>query len=1010
MHIQAPTVFEKVLSPRFIKNESPLSKAAMNASIVIGICLRNQAQHISLALESALSQKSVIQKDAIVVLLDDSSEDDWQKNVGNFLKHPQVVVVKAMCGSASRARNALLDWVDAELPSARWVARLDADDRFAETNSLGALVKEGDLANALYVLGSNHLEHNKKRMRCSNIAEPSMLLNTKNLLNFIEGFGLYDQHQELPSCNLILRTHSGIRYPDVISAEDHWLVSELLMFKSHQGVIVPEPVYSVYSLGGGVTDENQKTSEWKKERVRLALAVKIWYEKINQSFNLLGVGQEGVVWRDGKNVYKQFYSNSMDDEKAVFLQQLINESDGPIPKAQWIKQTNSSWLCYYLWFDSEPLPQTLPQHYAHNFLIKLHSSGYITGNIKRTNLRIVDDQLVYIDIGKDIVPFSPERFLDAAARLYSITVLGNSDYELARRNCAFKQHEVLNNLGGFSNFYRELIEKIYPHCTLCHDGPVITTRKEHEVTLLIKCCAQDADLLNDQVSHIVTQLSYPATFATIVLLVDQYTGPYLRQFSTGDLQKVLDIAKQLNASGVVDQIWTVPTDKMIIRSTYLNWFGRSDIVESHTTMNAPLFAQLWAFDQIDTPYVMQCDCDVFIGRKDLNHDYLRDMKLALSDYGVVSVGFNIPQPTDEYKRYKGEPGEFPPEIRCGMLHLPRMKSLNPLPNSVTDNRFELMWHRSLQKITTDQCRSIRGGDSRTYYLHPMNKDKVNTKFSVWRDIVAQGLEPIEQKGKWDLLADEKWLYPRRNEGLVFLLKGRNTSIEKLNRCLKSLKIQKNQNFGLIIIDDASEFSSSWQIPLLVGELHSRTTLIRRREKLGHILNFKTAINEICTNKKTLVVTLDLDDALMSPNVTSQLIEAVNLGVDLVNGFMFRPDKPLQLYVPDYEDARIKGGGNVWAHMRGFTKELFDSLPDHYLKFQGDWIESTTDYAIMLPLSELSKKPIFLESLFCYYHQRDAYSAEKKYYQQQILNEIFAKSPANRLVSAEPASVEVESHS
>ena len=246
MHTPAPRTTESVLSPRYIRCQSPLSEETRQASIVIAICIRNQAEHISAVLTSAFEQQVTVQKEAVVVILDDSSDDNWQANIAQWLNHPQLVVISALCGSAARARNTLLDWVDAELPAARWVARIDADDRFAEKNSVGALALAGDMAGALYVLGSNHLESGGQLLSQRNIADPEMLQNRSSLLEFIEGFGLHEQQQELPSCNLLLRAQSGIRYPDVVSAEDHWLVAELLMLKQHHGVVVPSPMYSVF--------------------------------------------------------------------------------------------------------------------------------------------------------------------------------------------------------------------------------------------------------------------------------------------------------------------------------------------------------------------------------------------------------------------------------------------------------------------------------------------------------------------------------------------------------------------------------------------------------------------------------------------------------------------------------------------------------------------------------------------------------------------------------------------
>lgn len=612
-------------------------------------------------------------------------------------------------------------------------------------------------------------------------------------------------------------------------------------------------------------------------------------------------------------------------------------------------------------------------------------------------------RLVCIDIGADITEFTVSRFLDAAARLYSIGVLGQADHDMARRRSTLRQHEALDTLPGFATFFRELIEAAYPHVDVARYSPVFPpVRHESRVTLLIKACAQDADALDAQARHIVSQLSYPATFSRRILLLDTYAGPFLRQYASANLAELVRVADRLLEEQVIDAIWMAPTDSGDIKSIYRQWFGRDDVAHTHTHIGAPLFAQLWAFDQLDTPLVLQCDVDILVGRRDWGHDFLDDMCRAIEALGVVSVGFNIPQLTPDAKPYIGRPGQYSPEVRCALLHIPRMRAMCPLPNRVVEGRFELMWHRSVQQAQASAAsRSLRGGDYRTYYLHPQNVDKHADSLPRWRDLVAQGNEPPCQRGKWDLVADAGWSYPPRDESLVFLLKGRHTGIAKLRRSLASLALQREQGFGLIVIDDGSPADETWQIPMLLGELRDRTTLIRRERRYGYIPNFLTAVEDICRDPETLIVTLDLDDALMSPDVVSRLLAAQAAGADLINGVMFRPDKPLHEYPPNYENARSLGGGNLWSHLRGFRKRLFDMLPRDYLLHDGVWLDEVTDYGIMLPLSELARHPYFIDDLYCYYHQREAYPADRKAQQKILLDWIFSLPPALDRGTAEP---------
>lgn len=1004
MHLSAPRLRSRITCSRGVNLLGELPASARVAEVVIGICLHNQASKLPRALGSALTQQIVQQGRGVIVILDDGSSDDWQSSVEDMLSDPKVIVLTANCGSAAKARNALLDWVDEHLPAAAWVARLDADDCFACTEAVNAMVDAGEQAEARFVLGSNHLELDGELQSHSNIADPKWLHDTERLVQFIEAFCLGQADQELPSCNLLLCTRSGIRYPHTRSAEDHWLVARLLILECERGVILPYPVVSVYSLGGELTSANRRSDHWYRQRERLAQAARMWAALSGRGESLLGAGQEGVVWREGDWVYKQFYPWAMSAEDAARIEALVQGDGGPVPGAQWWRADGGIWHCRYEWFESAPLPHRVPLEAVKVFLLQLLTCGYVTGNVTRGNFRIrPNGSLVCIDIGADITKFTVSRFLDTAARLYSIGVLGQADHDMARRDSTLRPHEAMGALPGFATFFRELVEVAYPHVDAARYSPVFpAVRHESRVTLLIKACAQDADMLDAQARHIVSQLSYPATFSRRILLLDTYAGPFLRQYASADLAGLMCVAEQLLEDRVIDAIWIAPTSSDDIKKTYRRWFGRNDVTSSHTYIGAPLFAQLWAFDQLDTPLVLQCDVDILVGRREWGHDFLGDMCLAIEAPGVVSVGFNIPQLKPGVKPYIGRPGEYPPEVRCALLHIPRMRATCPLPNRVVEGRFEFMWHRCVhQSQSSAAARSLRGGDSRTYYLHPSNVDKHSDNLPRWRDLAAQGKEPPLQRGKWDLVADAGWSYPPRDESLVFLLKGRHTGIAKLRRSLASLVLQRDQGFGLIVIDDGSPADETWHIPMLLGSLCDRTTLIRRERRYGYIPNFVIAVEDICRNPETLIVTLDLDDALMSPDVASRLLAAQAEGADLINGVMFRPDKPLQEYPPTYEAARSLGGGNVWSHLRGFRKRLFDALPKEYLQYDNAWLGEVTDYGIMLPLSELAKQPYFIDDLYCYYHQREAYPAERKAQQKMLLDWIFSLPPAQDKGTAVP---------
>nr|WP_315484139.1 glycosyltransferase family 2 protein [uncultured Undibacterium sp.] len=987
----APPRLEFGLCRRNLQPRISISPEIENATVIIGIAIHNQRVFIRNSLISALSQ-TINGGSLAVIILDDCSTDCWEEEVDDLLLDLRVLVIDGVCGSPSHSRNAILDFVDQQLSRVKWVARLDADDLLDNALSVNALISAAEVANASYAIGSNYLVVDGMILPDPNIANSDLLLNKDNLADFIESFCTGKSKHELPSCNLLMRTGFGFRYPLLKSAEDHWLVASLLMFHADKAAIVSEPIYCRYSLSGMETDVNRAQGKWQLARDQLRYAARQWQQSIsNTSISILGYGQEGIVVEKDHFVFKHFYTSAITGDMILQIQNRAVSCPARFPQFEfYVDGTSDVTVCYPRQFFFE-LSERLELSEIKNFLLDLFASRVVVTNVKRENLRLDERRrLVYIDIGKDIVDFSPSGFLECAAKLYAVAYLLLGDHELAMRRSFDRQENQLKSLDGFEDFYADLIQACYPHCVLeCQNGNL--KRVNRDVTLLIKACAQDAGSLIVQVRHIVGNLSCDRQFGKVVLLLDSYKGPFLRQYCGGDFDSLMSNSQTLLAEGWIDQVMVAPSESGVIEITYQSWFGIDGVYSSHTSIGAPLFAQLWAFDQIDTPFVLQCDVDIFVGRKDINHDYLQDMISAIAAPEVWSVGFNIPKSETGFNRYHSTEFGYVPEVRFALLDLQKIRKAFPLPNQVEDCKLKLMWHRAMEFRQRDGFyKSLRGGDHRTFYLHIQNNDKPRIDGSMLRDLIGQGIYPSEQVEKWDLNAELNWVYPKRSERIVFLMKGRNTSPIKIQRALKSLSIQSDQDFGLIYIDDASDGDFSFEIMKLLAPFRDRLTLIRREVKVGYIPNFQIAVNDVCVREDTLVAVLDQDDALMSNQVVSLLKSARQNGVDLINGKMFRPNKPIRSYVPDYVNSRSKGGANVWAHMRAFTKQLFSEVPEIEFQNDGKWYEELTDFVTMIPMAERAKYPLYIDSDYFYWHERDDYPSHKKQHQEKLKEELLSR--------------------
>lgn len=179
-----------------------------------------------------------------------------------------------------------------------------------------------------------------------------------------------------------------------------------------------------------------------------------------------------------------------------------------------------------------------------------------------------------------------------------------------------------------------------------------------------------------------------------------------------------------------------------VESVNKRWFGIQSSI-THSYNKAPVTSQLYLFEQACGKYILQMDSDVMIGRDDISHNYLEDMVYEIeNNLNVVSVGFNIYQDKGiSFKTYFGyEDGGFAPEVRMGLFHKERMLSMRPFYNKVLDQGWEYTWFRTMHLKQKDMgIASIRGGDRRSFYIHPKNYRKTDS------DVYLTILDRVEQR-------------------------------------------------------------------------------------------------------------------------------------------------------------------------------------------------------------------------------------------------------------------------
>lgn len=499
------------------------------------------------------------------------------------------------------------------------------------------------------------------------------------------------------------------------------------------------------------------------------------------------------------------------------------------------------------------------------------------------------------------------------------------------------------------------------------------------VTLLIKVCFQDHLFLETQILHIIKQCELPRKLDEILVVVDQKESQYLRQYSKPQKIQVLNALSRLKKQNIIDDFFLSPVVKEEIEGINSNWFGVIS-QETHSITNVPITPQLFGFEKSSSNYVLQVDLDVLICRRDIYHDFIGDMISEIeNDPYVLSVGMNITKTSkSDFQPYSSNhPNSYVPEVRFCLFNKKRLLQNRPYPNEIINGKLKYTWYRSIEQYQLDsKFKSLRGGDPRSFYIHPPNHYKSNPDvINEIQDRIEQKFIPNIQLLNVDLCGDLKdWQFPKRSEQVIFIMSGRNVSSARFERCWQSVMNQKSRQWGAIIIDDASDNSLAEYISFTTRKHRNKTTLLLNRNRKEILYNINNTIRNYCINPYSIIVTLDSDDCLISNFVVSHLIELYDTGVQITVGSTLRKQKGILPFVPNLVNPRNMRGGDVWMHLRSFRKYLFDEISEiDFLDKHGNLIDKFNELTFMIPMIEMAQRKKFIQWPLYYYdpeHKRN----------------------------------------
>ena len=490
----------------------------------------------------------------------------------------------------------------------------------------------------------------------------------------------------------------------------------------------------------------------------------------------------------------------------------------------------------------------------------------------------------------------------------------------------------------------------YPNQWCCVVRPA--DRPRH--TLLIKTCLMEHATIGQRVHHLVETL--PCGTKTILVL-DSKKEEFLRSYDDANESEFRHKINFLLRERWIDQMLEPPNQREIL-SIHENWFGFTpDVTEwewTHDETEVQYASTFHGFNSCDTEFVLQVDSDLMVFRG----NEVPRLPFALFDEDPLALTWSLPIASHESKPYSWG-HRF--EVRGCLVSIPRLRQLFCLSyQRVMELIRSTHWYRIVDE-NIGEFRSYRGGQRTPFFVHPQNDIKQDEEqYLLAIDAVQCGRIHPEQYGKVDWVG----LPTGRNEPVVILVCGRNVSAGRMLRCIDSIQrnIAESKDIGIVVIDDASSRQS---VAFLKDSLPlNNTTFISRRKWTGYQANILLGCSELCSNPRTVICTVDLDDALLGkPIAMIRELYENDPNLEAAFGGCVHVHKPVRYDIDDSRPVppRDARGQPYWTHLRTFRKVLFDRIRLSDLGIGGrDYVvrkESPlgSDWAFSVPIWEQARK-------------------------------------------------------
>ena len=168
-------------------------------------------------------------------------------------------------------------------------------------------------------------------------------------------------------------------------------------------------------------------------------------------------------------------------------------------------------------------------------------------------------------------------------------------------------------------------------------------------------------------------------------------------------------------------------------------------------------------------------------------------------------------------------------------------------------------------------------------------------------------------------------------------------------------------------------------------------IIKNKKKKYALKNISVAIDSLNLNKEDIIVVLDADDWLSSPDVLSYLntVYQENDCWMTYGNYMYYPFGDLGVEPSEYPRDVVQNNSyreDKWraSHLRTFKKKLWDKIDQQdFIDEDNEYYKTAYDQAMMLPMLEMARERAkYIPEVIHVYNRANAINVDKQKQEQQ----------------------------